>query len=84
MKKLLMTLLAVLMVCGLIMPVSADGEGTPYCVEGGDCYDTLEKAVEAVSPGGTVYLDADVDNAVGIAIPERKNFTLDFRGHEAA
>lgn len=48
---------------------------------GGTTYPTLADAVEKVSPGGTITLKRDLDDAPGVSVPSGKNFTLDFGGH---
>ncbi|WP_242967196.1 S-layer homology domain-containing protein [Flavonifractor sp. An10] len=50
-------------------------------VVGGKTYDTMAKAIEAVGDGQTIYVLKDIPDAVGIAVPSSKNFTIDFGGH---
>ena len=44
-------------------------------------YETLKDAIAAAKENDTVTLLRDVDDAVGISVPEGKNFTLDFDNH---
>ncbi len=44
-------------------------------------YETLADAIAAAKEKDTVTLLRDVDDAVGISVPEGKNFTLDFDNH---
>ena len=48
---------------------------------GGKTYDTLAEAIKAVGNGQTIYVLKDIPDAVGIAVPSSKNFTIDFGGH---
>lgn len=48
---------------------------------GGKTYDTMAGAIEAVGNGQTIYVLKDIPDAVGIAVPSSKNFTIDFGGH---
>lgn len=44
-------------------------------------YRTLADAVNAVTPGGTITILNDVNEAPGISVPSGKEFTIDFDGH---
>ena len=52
----------------------------PFEVDGNTKYATIKEAIDNVSNGGTIKLLADIPNAVGVSVPSRKNFTLDFNG----
>lgn len=55
--------------------------GDKAIMVGGKTYDTMAEAIEAVGDGQTIYVLKDIPNAVGIAVPSNKNFTIDFGGH---
>ena len=55
--------------------------GDKAIMVGGKTYDTMAKAIEAVGDGQTIYVLKDIPDAVGIAVPSSKNFTIDFGGH---
>ena len=44
-------------------------------------YRTLAEAVNAVTPGDTITILNDVNEAPGISVPSEKKFTIDFDGH---
>lgn len=44
-------------------------------------YRTLADAVNAVTPGSTITILNDVNEAPGISVPSGKEFTIDFDGH---
>ena len=44
-------------------------------------YKTLADAVNAVTPGGTITILNNVNEAPGISVPSEKEFTIDFGGH---
>ena len=70
----------------VIVNSTVDGElttntGDKAIMVGGKTYDTMAKAIEAVGNGQTIYVLKDIPDAVGIAVPSSKNFTIDFGGH---
>ena len=70
----------------VIVNSTVDGElttntGDKAIMVGGKTYDTMAEAIEAVGDGQTIYVLKDIPNAVGIAVPSNKNFTIDFGGH---
>ena len=82
MKKLLMSLLAVLMVCGLMMPVSAEGAVAKI---GERTYETLQQALTEAVSGETVELIADVtDLAFANGINEVGHFSYELKDPKAA
>ena len=54
--------------------------GDKAIMVGGKTYDTMAEAIKAVGNGQTIYVLKDIPNAVGIAVPSGKNFTIDFGG----
>ena len=75
MKKLLMSLLAVLMVCGLMMPVSAEAVKVTIA-------DEFEKAIaELTSERYTIVLASNLEITKPVTIPSGKNITLDLGGY---
>ena len=44
-------------------------------------YATLQEAIDKVGSGETITILKDIPDAVGISVPEGKNFTIDFGGH---
>jgi len=79
MKKVLATILALVMAIGLCSVSWADEAKVAKI--GDTEYATLKAAIEAVADGGTIVLTADVNNGDGIVVTSGKNFTLDFAGH---
>lgn len=77
MKKVLATILALVMALGLTTMAWADD----VAKIGSTGYATLEAAIEHVADGETIVLTADVNNGDGIVVASGKNFTLDFAGH---
>ena len=70
----------------VIVNSTVDGElttntGDKAIMVGGKTYDTMAGAIEAVGNGQTIYVLKDIPDAVGIAVPSSKNFTIDFGGH---
>ena len=55
--------------------------GDKAIMVGGKTYDTMAEAIEVVGYGQTIYVLKDIPDAVGIAVPSNKNFTIDFGGH---
>ena len=47
----------------------------------GVSYATLKEAIDHVGSGGTITILKDIPDAVGISVPSKKNFTIDFGGH---
>lgn len=47
----------------------------------GVSYATLAEAIQNVKDGQTIKILKDIPNAVGISVPEGKDFTIDFDGH---
>lgn len=90
-RRGLALLLALLLVLSLAPTALADP--TVSCPDGGNCtheaaignthYDTLEKAVNAVtnSDPATITLLRDVNDGDGVKFQSGKNITLDFSGH---
>ena len=56
-------------------------EQTNVATVDGVSYPTLAKAIEHVGEGETIKILKDIPNAVGISVPEGKDFTIDFDGH---
>lgn len=94
MKKLLSTIMAVVMLLSLVpMAVAEEGETAKWSktktensvAQVGDMfYETLADAVASVPVGGpetTITLLRDVNDAHGMAVASGKNFTVDFGGH---
>lgn len=82
MKKVLATILALVMALGVTTAAWADGEVAEITKDGTTTkYATLAEAITAASDGDTIVLTADVDNGDGIVVASGKNFTLDFAGH---
>ena len=79
MKKVLATILALVMAIGLCSVSWADEAKVAKI--GDTEYATLKAAIEAVADGETIVLTADVNNGDGIVVTSGKNFTLDFAGH---
>ena len=79
MKKVLATILALVMAIGLCSVSWADEAKVAKI--GDTEYATLKAAIEAVADGDTIVLTADVNNGDGIVVTSGKNFTLDFAGH---
>ena len=77
MKKVLATILALVMALGLTTMAWADD----VAKIGSTGYATLKAAIEHVADGETIVLTADVNNGDGIVVASGKNFTLDFAGH---
>ena len=70
-----MSLLAVLMVCGLMMPVSAEEVKVTTAEE-------FEKAIaKDTSEGFTIVLGKDLEITKPVIIPSEKNITLDLSGY---
>ena len=85
MKKILATILALVMALGLTATVwAADVSGstsTKAAKIGGTEYDTLQAAINAASDGGnTVVLLKDLTES--ITIDNNKNVTIDLNGHK--
>lgn len=87
MKKLLSTIMALVMLLSLVpMAVAEEGKWSEKKTEksvalvGNMYYDVLYDAVAAVESGGTVTLLRDA-NGDGITVQGGKEFTLDFDGH---
>ena len=79
MKKVLATILALVMAIGLC---SVSWATDPAVAKvGNQEYATLAEAITAASDGDTIVLTADVNNGDGIVVTSDKNFTLDFAGH---
>ena len=79
MKKVLATILALVMAIGLC---SVSWATDPAVAKvGNQEYATLAEAITAASDGDTIVLTADVNNGDGIVVTSGKNFTLDFAGH---
>ena len=60
------------------------GEGTAtgdVAEVDGKKYANLQDAIENVGNGQTITILKDIPDAVGISVPEGKNFTIDFGGH---
>lgn len=60
------------------------GEGTTtgdVAEVDGKKYANLQDAIENVGNGQTITILKDIPDAVGISVPEGKNFTIDFDGH---
>lgn len=53
----------------------------PVAEVNGDKYFTLADAVNAVTPGDTITILNDVNEAPGISVPSGKKFTIDFDDH---
>lgn len=84
MKKLLSTIMAVVMLLSLVpMAVAEEGVTAENAVAqiGDQYYKTLEDAVLKVANGDTITLLRDVNDAHGMAVASGKNFTVDFGGH---
>ena len=84
MKKLLSTIMAVVMLLSLVpMAVAEEGVTAENAVAqiGDQYYKTLEDAVLKVANGDTITLLRDVNDAHGMAVAPGKNFTVDFGGH---
>lgn len=97
MKKLLSTIMAVVMLLSLVPMAVAEGgvaAGNAVAQVGDMYYDVLYDAVAAVEPGGTVtllkdatgggvgtYTDASKKDKLGRDKIAAKSFTLDFAGH---
>lgn len=94
MKKLLSTIMALVMLLSLVpMAVTAEGATTKWSETksekhvaqvGNMFYETLADAVASVPVGGpetTITLLRDVNDAHGMAVASGKNFTVDFGGH---
>ena len=79
MKKVLATILALVMAIGLCSVSWADEAKVAKI--GGNEYATLKEAIEHVANGETIVLTANVNNGDGIVVASGKNFTLDFAGH---
>lgn len=79
MKKVLATILALVMAIGLCSVSWADEAKVAKI--GDTEYATLKEAIEHVANGETIVLTADVNNGDGIVVTSGKNFTLDFAGH---
>ena len=79
MKKVLATILALVMAIGLCSVSWADEAKVAKI--GDTEYATLKEAIEYVANGETIVLTADVNNGDGIVVTSGKNFTLDFAGH---
>lgn len=77
MKKVLATILALVMALGLTTMAWADD----VAKIGSTGYATLKAAIEHVADGETIVLTADVNNGDGIVVASGRNFTLDFAGH---
>ena len=77
MKKVLATILALVMAIGVTTMAWADD----VAKIGDTGYATLKAAIEAVKDGETIVLTANVNNGDGIVVASGKNFTLDFAGH---
>ena len=56
-------------------------EQTNVATIDGVSYATLAEAIEHVGEGETIKILKDIPDAVGISVPEGKNFTIDFDGH---
>ena len=79
MKKVLATILALVMAIGLC---SVSWATDPAVAKvGNQEYATLAEAITAAQAGDTIVLTADVNNGDGIVVTSGKNFTLDFAGH---
>lgn len=79
MKKVLATILALVMAIGLCSVSWADEAKVAKI--GDTEYATLKEAIEHVTNGETIVLTADVNNGDGVVVASGKNFTLDFAGH---
>lgn len=79
MKKVLATILALVMAIGLCSVSWADEAKVAKI--GDTEYATLKEAIENVENGETIVLTANVNNGDGVVVASGKNFTLDFAGH---
>ena len=70
-------------VSGTVNGVESDDTTTTGDVAeiNGTKYATLQEAIEHVNEGETIKILKDIPDAVGISVPEGKNFTIDFDGH---
>ena len=57
------------------------GAQTGVASVNGVSYATLKEAIDNVGSGETIKILKDIPDAVGISVPEGKNFTIDFDGH---
>ena len=57
------------------------GAQTGVASVNGVSYATLAEAIQNVKDGQTIKILKDIPNAVGISVPEGKNFTIDFDRH---
>lgn len=63
---------------GVVEPIP---ESERVAAIGDKYYRTLAEAVNDVTPGGTITISNDVNEAPGISVPSGKEFTIDFGGH---
>ena len=56
-------------------------EQTNVATIDGVSYATLKEAIDKVGSGETITILKDIPDAVGISVPEGKNFTIDFDRH---
>ncbi len=70
-------------VSGTVNGVESDDTTTTGDVAeiNGTKYATLQEAIEHVNEGETIKILKDIPDAVGISVPSKKNFTIDFGGH---
>lgn len=79
MKKVLATILALVMALGLTTAAWAEGEGAAKVAKIGDNeYATLQEAVNAATEGQTIVLLKDVDASSGVTVG--KKIVLDMNG----
>ena len=79
MKKVLATVLALVMALGLTTAAWAEGEGAAKVAKiGGNEYATLQEAVDAATNGQTIVLLKDVDASSGVTVG--KKIVLDMNG----
>lgn len=79
MKKVLATILALVMALGLTTAAWAEGEGAAKVAKiGGNEYATLQEAVDAATNGQTIVLLKDVDASSGVTVG--KKIVLDMNG----
>ena len=70
-------------VSGTVNGVESDDATTTGDVAeiNGAKYATLQEAIKHVNKNETITILKDIPDAVGISVPEGKNFTIDFDGH---
>ena len=83
MKKVLATILALVMALGLTTAAWAEGEGAAKVAKIGDNeYATLQEAVNAANNGQTIVLQSDVVLTASLNVAVNKTVTLDLNSYK--